>query len=330
MNLRQRGESLLKILPPKAQALETTTLYKRLCEQGAKVSLRTFQRNLERLAQDYPHIHCERVGNSYRWWADKSISRWTLLPTDAMNLVMLMDHATRFGMRAQVEKLAPLYDYAQSILKNARPTADWSKKVISTTRFITLQPGRIEPEVLIELQKALLDDYSVEASYLKRGASEARTYRLKPLGLSYQDSNLYLSCVFEGYRSGDPIRALPLHRFASVKTIRQEIPGPLSFDIESLQAKRSLIDLKSEEPVFLKLRISRELHERLKENPLTTDQQLWQDETERRYWSGSLHLSQGLSLWLLSQGDGLEVLEPEDLRREMALTAARMAALYRA
>lgn len=43
---------------------------------------------------------------------------------------------------------------------------------------------------------------------------------------------------------------------------------------------------------------------------------------------GSLPLSQGLELWLLSQGEHLEVLEPVELRQQMALSAHRMAALY--
>lgn len=44
--------------------------------------------------------------------------------------------------------------------------------------------------------------------------------------------------------------------------------------------------------------------------------------------TGNLPLSQGLELWLLSQGEHLEVLEPAELRKQMALSAHRMAALY--
>ena len=44
--------------------------------------------------------------------------------------------------------------------------------------------------------------------------------------------------------------------------------------------------------------------------------------------SGSIHLSQGLDLWLLSQGEHLEVLEPTALRAQIAASAKRMASLY--
>jgi len=102
-----------------------------------------------------------------------------MLPTDAMNLVMIMEHAARFGMAAQVANLAPLRDYATSLLKGNRPSQDCSGKVISNTRFVVLEPGQVKPEVLEVVQQALLDDASIEAFYLKRGASEPRTLHIK-------------------------------------------------------------------------------------------------------------------------------------------------------
>ncbi len=44
--------------------------------------------------------------------------------------------------------------------------------------------------------------------------------------------------------------------------------------------------------------------------------------------TGSLHLSQGLDLWLLSQGEHVEVLEPIQLREQIRETITRMAVLY--
>ena len=78
----------------------------------------------------------------------------------------------------------------------------------------------------------------------------------------------------------------------------------------------------------LKLRLVKEMYERLAENPLTEDQQLTAEADG--YWTmtGRLYLSQGLKLWLLSQGDMLEVLAPATLRKDIAATAMRMATLY--
>ena len=119
-------------------------------------------------------------------------------------------------MAAQVENLAPLLEYAKSRLEGGRPRRDYSNKITSNTRFIVLKPGQVKPEVLEVIQQALLDDDSIMALYLKRGANEPRQLHLKPLGLSYQDSNIYLSCIFEGLPKGK-VAALPLHRFQSAK-----------------------------------------------------------------------------------------------------------------
>lgn len=329
MRARDRLQMLVNLLPTRSQALATKAVHERLESQGQRVSLRTLQRNLKQLAEDPSSIvECLQHADGHRWWANKVMAKWHLLPTDALSLTMIMDHAARFGMQAQVDKLAPLRDYASAVIDDLPGIKGWARKVTSTTRFVTLRPGKIDSQVLETLQQALLDNYAVEALYLKRGAAQPKAYRLKPLGLSYQDSNIYLACVFAGYKVGDPTRALPLHRFVSVRTIADDIPSPAEFDIHSPEARRSLVDLKSQSPVVIRLGLSEALYERLAENPLCDDQQLTIDAAGRRSLSGSLHMSQGLTLWLLSQGDALEVLEPAALREDIAATVQRMAGLY--
>lgn len=124
------------------------------------------------------------------------------------------------------------------------------------------------------------------------------------------------------------LASLPLHRFQSAKAAWEDLKNPENFEMNSFEVRRSLIAQKSENPVQLKLRVSQALYERLDENALTADQQL-EPETDG-WWlmTGSLPLSQGLDLWLLSQGEHLEVLEPIELREQMATSAKRLAALY--
>ena len=322
-----RHELILGLLPSKDSALDSNAIHQRVANQGIHVDRRTIQRDLSELEQKFPHVHSCPKGNAKLWWAEKSLSRLSMLPTDAMNLVMIMQHAAKFGMAAQVENLAPLRDYAISLLKGKRPSQDCSGKVISNTRFVVLQPGKVKPEVLEVVQQALLENSSIEAFYLKRGASEPRTLHIKPLGLSYQDSNIYLVCIFKGLADGT-LASLPLHRFHSAKATWEDLEAPGSFEMNSFEVKRSLISQKTEHPIQLKLRISQALYERLDENALTSDQQL--QPTTDGWWlmTGCLPLSQGLDLWLLSQGEHLEVLEPIELREQMATSAKRMAALY--
>lgn len=322
-----RHDLILRLLPGKDNPLNSQAIHQRVLNQGIEADIRTVQRDLKELSQKYPHVRSRKENKANLWWAEKSLSRLSMLPTDAMNLVMIMDHAARFGMAAQVEKLAPLREYARSLLKGKHLDQDYSGKVISNTRFVTLEAGAVKPEALEVVQQALLDESSVEVSYLKRGASEPKSLLLKPLGLSYQDSNIYLSCVFKGLPPGN-IAALPLQRFISARTTFEDLPAPQDYDINSVAAQRSLVNLKSDRPVRLELRISPTLCERLQENALTADQRLHADADGWWRLSANLHLSQGLELWLLGQGEHVEVIEPISLREQMRGIALSMARLY--
>lgn len=63
-----------------------------------------------------------------------------------MNLLMVSNHAIRFGIAAQVENLKMLQGYARSLLKGNRPEQDCSGNIISHTRFVTLAPSAVKPD----------------------------------------------------------------------------------------------------------------------------------------------------------------------------------------
>ncbi|WP_273536447.1 WYL domain-containing protein [Pseudomonas sp.] len=327
MNQQQRQQALLSRLPRKADRKSTSEV----CELIRKLSpdrswsKKTISRDL--IALKGQGVRHERVGKTDFWWVDKTLPNLCLLPNDAMNLAMIFDHAKRFGMEAQVNRFTELHQYAKDVLQRENPKVDWSKRITSTTRFMTLQPGTVNPLVLEGLQKALQNNFAVKALYKSANASEPKTYRLKPLGLSYQDSNIYLSCVFA--KRPEQLAALPLHRFIKVELALDDIPVPQDYDINSVAARRSLISLDSEVSVNLVVRLrSENLYRRLQENPLSEDQQLSPESEGCWRLVASQFRSQGLDLWLLSQGADLEVLEPSDLRDNIAEKVQQMAALY--
>ena len=314
MSQLSRQLSILKMLLETTEPLSTTKIVERV--QAFAKTKKTIQRDLEAL--EALGVRSKKLGKTCYWRLDRPSLKLSMPPNEAMNLAMIFDHASRFGMETQVADFTEFHQYVNRTLKQANPGIDWSKRLTSTTRFITLQPGKVDSKVLEGLQEAILRDYSVQAVYQSANAPEPKTYRLRPLGLSYQDSNIYLSCVFGG-RPGQ-LAALPLHRFLSVTEILEEIPAPDDYDINSVEAQRSLISLESEEPVRLVLRLHGEnLYRRLRENPLNESQQLLPDS------NGTWRLETNQ---LLSQAADLEVLEPSGLRDKIADKARRMAALY--
>ena len=324
MSQLSRQLRILRVLLQTTKPQSTTKIAEQI-QEGFGVCRKTVQRDLEALEK--LGVHPQKVGKTCYWRLDRPTLKMVMLPNEAMNLAMIFDHARRFGLEAQVANFKEFHQYIHKTLKQANPSIDWSKRLTSTTRFITLQPSKVDSKVLKELQKAILEGRSVQAVYQAANAPEPKTYRLKPLGLSYQDSNIYLSCVFDG-RPGQ-LAALPLHRFLSVSDILEQIPAPDDYDINSVEAQRSLISLESEEPVRLVLRLHGDnLYRRLRENPLNESQQLLPDGNGTWRLETNQVLGQGLELWLLSQAADLEVLEPSGLRDRIADKARRMAALY--
>lgn len=215
-----------------------------------------------------------------------------------------------------------------SVLHNNAPgLKNWVKTISSNTRFITLQPGRISPEILVGVQEALLKGRALEAEYQARGRLEPKTYLINPLGLSLQDSNIYLSLTLVGQKNKDPM-VWPLHRFKSVKLNWADSVVPEDFDIRKTNVQKNLVGLYSEATIHLKLRLNLVMYERLSENPLCADQIVSKQNPEGWLLECNILPSQGLDLWILSQGANVEILAPVEQRERIASEARKMAGLY--
>lgn len=121
-----RHQQVLKLLPGEARALDVGTIRERLEAQGIEVDKRTVQRDLNYLSRRFS-VRSKpkpRGGKAKIWWTDEVLPQFCLSPTDAMNLVMLMEHAKRFGMAEQVKNLGVLDNYARSLLSEQRPAED--------------------------------------------------------------------------------------------------------------------------------------------------------------------------------------------------------------
>lgn len=190
-------------------------------------------------------------------------------------------------------------------------------------------------------------DVSLEVLYRPREVGDAQcTYFLKPLALSYQDSNIYLS-AFVGreewpsgkepepgtsrgkYSSNGPgtLCALMLHRMISVRPTVVTVNEPQGYDPESIEAQRDFVTIHSAGTVGLKLRLSPNLHNRLTENPLADNQHMTQDQYGWRL-ECQLEDTQGLRLFLLSNAADIEVLAPLDLRVHVRETLREALKLY--
>jgi len=353
INHHRRRTVLRKILQREGKSLSTADIHSELCRWFSDFSLhvKTTLRDLEALTEAEWVTQGETGSDkkSKYWKTGRGSFDLTLSPTEAMTLAAIFDHAERFGFPPHTEQLSKLREYATTeITKHSKRTMAWTQRITSGTRFTLLNPGKYDPAHLDLIQGAILDDASLEVTYLPRDAGGVECiYLLKPLALSYQDSNVYLSAyVLEEqwpqgrmpapgtcrgkYSSNGPktMCALMLHRMVEVKASWLEIPGPNNYDVNSIEAQQHLMTIHGDSPVQLKLRLGPNLQNRLTENPLAEDQVVVRNADDKWDLSCTLHDTQGLRLFLLSNAGDIEVLEPLVIRTHVRDTLRRAVSAY--
>jgi hypothetical protein len=332
----------------------TSTLHERLCAELKidESQEKTTHRDLLALerAQYVRHLKMDDDLRKNFWLSTSPGLGLTLLPTEAMSLSSIIEHAARFGLQAPPRLFDKLVGYVGVVMdKVPDRKLDLVKRITTGTRFQLLQPGRVDPAHLERIQKALWYNEPLKVTYRPRDVGDGVLciYHLKPLALSYQDSNIYLSAyVLEEqwppqhvpmpgdkrgkYSSNGPNTqcALMLHRVVAVEDSSRHIPGPPDFDVNSPEAQKHLMTIHGDDPICLRLRLGANLHNRLCENPLTQDQSLKPSTDGKWDLECRIQDTQGLRLFLLSNADEIEVLEPLDLRAHVRDALRRAAKLY--
>lgn len=353
VDLFDRRDCLRKILLEYKEPQSTTVLHERLCAELALENHipKSTQRDLDALERigEVRQVKMDSDLRANFWmWAGPGLDL-TLLPTEAMTVSAIIDHAARFGLQAPPEMLGKLRKYVDGVMsKGSHRKLEWAKRITTGTRFTVLQPGRSDPVHVARIQDALLYSEPLKVTYLPRDAGGVEcVYHLKPLALSYQDSNIYLSAYVleeewpEGcapepgakrgkYSSNGPktLCALMLHRVVAVTESSRYIPEPEDLDVNPLETQKHLMTIHGDEPVELRLRLGANLHNRLTENRLADDQTMVQSSDEKWDLNCTVRDTQGLRLFLLSNSDEIEVLGPPVIRTHVRDALLRAVSLY--
>lgn len=290
------------------------------------VTIKTIQRDLKELEfRKFVIKSPHGAGRAQRWVAARKHSTEieALTPSQLKSLhlrlgiMMLFSHAQHLLHASALEGLRPFYEESLDTLKKgSKHTGDWNNKIITSSQHYHLLPAKVDPEHLRKVQTALLEGYLLEVSYFSTNSQQIQRYQeLHPLGLSYQDSKIYLVC-----HAGDPEqkpRTLALHRFRSVE-LRDNRPAqiPPNFTLSDHVMQITI----QPEPIQLKLRIARKLRNTLdeQETPFAKQQTIEPLDEEWSLLTATVPYTQGLKWWVLAHGSTVEVLEPHSLRQEVA------------
>ena len=307
---------ILKRLPTRGAGISARELTDWLTDEGFEVSKRTVERDLSALAVHFQLVYNDKsVPYGWRWMSDAVTEFPALTVADAMSLHLVEDLLAPLLPAALLDSLRPRFRQARKKLDSLakeHPNSRWLDKVRHVPPTLPLLPPKIADGVLATVQEGLLTDRQLEIAYQRPGDEEAMALRLHPLGLVQRGPVTYLVATAFTYTD---VRLYAVHRItrASVQTEPAHRPDGFSLDEYIAQGALQFGDGRT---IRLKARVSPWLADILTETPLTADQRLERAGEEVRL-TATITDSWQLRWWILSQGQGITVLEPEALRKEI-------------
>ncbi len=179
-------------------------------------------------------------------------------------------------------------------------------------------------ETIELLNEALLRHRTVEMRYRTGSTGKVARRRLDPFRIWYRSGGLYV--IGHDHKSGE-VRTFAIERIRQAELTDASFRVPESFDFEAYTA--GAFGVVAEPARRVRLRFARERALQVAERSWHPSQKL---ET-RPDGSLELHLEVGstteLRDWILSFGAAAEVLEPDDLRDEVAAELERALGQYR-
>lgn len=307
-----RQWELLKLLPSRGVGKTAAELTQDLGALGFKVSKRQVERDLWELYEAF-HLECNETSPPYGWkWPQgASIDLPAVTLAEALSLTLVQDTLKPLLPLPLLAVLQPRFDLARrklDRLNRDNAAATWPEKVRSVLPGQPLLPALQDEEIVETVHEGLLRDRQLDVGYLSLGAQTPTLMRLHPLGLVNRGAVSYLVATAWDY---DDVRLYALHRIQHADLIQDPVRRPPGFKLDAY-IDQGALQFGGEQQIKLRARVSDELEHILAETPLSGDQVL-ADHT----LTATVRESWQLTWWILSQGAGIEILEPRHLREQI-------------
>lgn len=321
-----RQWQILRLLPTKPPGMTSRELVDRLEREGFSVTKRTVERDLAELSTIFG-IACNDKGMPYGWHWMKG--EYADLPglsvSDALSLRLVEDLLRPLLPSAILESLEARFGQAKAKLAELsadNPNARWADKVRYVSPALPFVPPKIDPAVLDAVHEALLTEHQIAVEYQK-ASGEQQTYRLHPLGLVQRGQITYLVATAFDY---DDERLYALHRISRVVVFDDLVVFDGCFSVNDYVGSGAL-EFGNGAKMAIQMRVSNALGGVLTETPLSSTQELV-PEGDGYLVTAEVHDNWQLEWWLLSQGGGVEVLEPIQLRQRLMARIRDMWLMY--
>lgn len=322
--------ALLRLIPTEPQRIATTTLLEKLRDKGFSVTLRSIQRDLNRLSIPFS-LQCDDNEVPFRWsfTKDAPLQLQDMDASTALALYLSESYLNTLLPQTVLDQLGPQFRRARNFLGDLghNGLADWSRRVRAVPNGKTLIPAAIAPSTWAQVSQALLERRPLDVAYRSRSKCELKQFRLHPAGLVSRHSISYLLASVDGY---DDVRQFALHRMQQVAVVDARSPSHGQFDVDDYIATGIFSHRQAETQVELIADVSAQIAVLLEETPLSARQSLevlpGQEWKRLRAW---VPQDRDTLWWIFGLNDNIRVHSPQVWVDEIARRLHSMHALYR-
>lgn len=323
----------LECLPSFPRKTTAKSIHEQLDAAGHATTVRTVERDLEKLADVFPIMKDSRA-KPFGWSWMKDAARVDIQPIDkvsALTLTLARAHLAPLLPASVIKVLEPRFEAAERLLAAEGLSKDMGRlpsRIRVKSRGQQLALPVIDHGVLEALYDALQSTQRVKLSYgARKHEGRAKNYLADPLGLVFVDGVIHFVCQLSG-DNGTHVAYLPVQRIKSVQISSDAASTPAGFSLDAFVEKHFDYPVGNK-PLKLVFRMERGTAMHLHERPLSKDQKI-SDAADDGFVTvhATVADTQQLRWWLLGFGEKVEVLEPAALRAEFAGIAQALAAHY--
>lgn len=320
--------ALLRLIPREPGRIATTTLLEKLKDIGFSVSLRTVQRDLDRLSIPFALLRDES-SPSFRWsLSDKAPIDLSAMDTPtALALYLAESHLQSLLPQSVLDQLGPQFRMARDYLDNLENNglAHWARKVRAIPNGKSLQPAKIDTHVWSQTSTALLERKQLQIVYLSRSKAELKKLLIHPAGLVSRHSISYLIGSVDGY---DDLRQFALHRIQHAECLDTVAHTHDDFEIDNY-IRQDLNTTAPIEQVELVADVSPQIAWLFSETPLSPEQSLEQlPDSDWQRLRAIVPDDQETRWWVFGLGENVRVRDPKGWTQEIQQRAEKLRDLY--
>ncbi|MGF1694793.1 WYL domain-containing protein [Vibrio lamellibrachiae] len=291
-----------------------------------KSQLRTVQRCINSVAEDYTSIETEDEFRPYRYQIAKG-HRHPIKPDGMSSVVSLQ------VIEKEIKSMLPPtlrldVDAIFSSLKqeDTKQTKLWSERFCYFQRELPLEAPKVGKEFFKQIEQALIDKKDIEFTYQKRGATKPKAYIITPLGLFLHGNSFYLV----GLKPDDPndIRTYALHRVHTLKISFSSAKTLAEFNVKKyVEQNARHFSGGDKKKIVLRIENLRGLH-LIEETLLSPNQKIIIQNDQYTIIEAEIRDSLTLEWWLMKNANIVEVISPSSLRNKIIQTLHAGLKLY--